>query len=111
MSSCSPHITPLSGVRDRIGEAIQPEEIYDLFLKKLEDVLPKTTLDKAIFDSYATKKSVMKRGKSELSGFFNDSNQLDFTATKKKQKTSTASEQKLKIKCADEFSFQFSFDQ
>jgi hypothetical protein len=109
--SCSPlHIAALSGVRDRIGEAIQPEEIYDLFLKKLEDVLPKTTLDKAIYDSFVTKKSVMKRGNSELSGFFNGSNQLDSIAMKKKQKTSTTCDENVKIKCADEFSFQFSFD-
>jgi hypothetical protein len=100
----------LSGVRDRIGEAIQPEEIYDLFLQKLEDVLPKTTLDKAIYDSFATKKSVMKRGNSELSGFFNGSNQLNSIATKKKQKTSTTCDENVKVKFADEFSFQFSFD-
>ena len=98
-------------MRDRIGEAIQPEEIYDLFIKKLEEVLPKETLDKAINDSFATKKSVMKRGKSELSGFFNGSNQPNSIAAKKKQKISISSDEKIQIKSTDEFSFQFSFDQ
>ena len=61
----------LSGVRDRIGEAVQPEEIYQIFIEKLETVLTKDVLEKAILESFSKKKSVMKRKKNELSGFFN----------------------------------------
>ena len=62
----------LLGVRDRIGEAVQPEEIYQIFIEKLETVLSKAVLEKAILESFSKKKSVMKRKKSELSGFFNN---------------------------------------
>lgn len=75
-------------------------------------MLPKAAIDKAVSDSFGTKKSVMKRGKSELSGFFNGSNQLDSVSTKKKQKLGTSTtfdDEKLKLNSADEFSFQFSF--
>ena len=59
------------GVRDRIGEAVQPEEIYEIFLSKLGNILPKNVLEKAVSDSFVVKKGMMKRGNGALSGFFN----------------------------------------
>ena len=61
-------------MRDRKGEAVQPEEIYTIFLNKLENVLPKKILDEAVLDSFNVKKGMMKRGKNTFSGFFNGNN-------------------------------------
>ena len=98
-----------TGVRDRVGEAVQPEEIYDMFLEKLKNCLSKEVLDKSISDSFTVKKSVMKRGKTELSGFFNGQNNLHNSMKAKKQCTEKLVNVDSKTNSNDNFSFQFSF--
>lgn len=101
----------IPGVRDRIGEAVQPEEIYEIFIKKLQDVLSKNVLDKAILDSFSSKKSVMKRGKRELSGFFNSTDHTESNGSKKRMKNvpDLLNDLKTEDQKTDFFSFGFSF--
>ena len=75
----------MKGVRDRIGEAVQPEEIYDLFLSKLEKVLSKEVIQKSILESFVTKKSMMKKGKNLFSGFCNGNNTIPNSKKKRKK--------------------------
>jgi hypothetical protein len=100
------------GVRDRIGEAVQPEEIYQIFVEKLETVLPKTVLDKAVLESFSKKKSVMKRKQNELSGFFNGTHNNSNKEKNQGQRKSKAQDiESLDIDNtpSPQFSFGFSF--
>ena len=80
-----------------------------MFLDKLKDCLTPELLAKSISDSLTIKKSVMKRGKSELSGFFGGQNNLHSTAKMKKLCPEKLTDKDNSPKNNDGFSFQFSF--
>jgi hypothetical protein len=100
------------GVRDRIGEAVQPEEIYQIFIEKLETVLPKNVLEKAVLESFSKKKSVMKRKQNELSGFFNGTNNSsnkEKNQGQRKSKVQDIANSDIDNAPSPQFSFGFSF--
>ncbi len=45
-------VDQISGVRDRYGSALQPEEIYATFVRQLPTVIPQSLLDKLLEESY-----------------------------------------------------------
>jgi hypothetical protein len=101
------------GVRDRVDEAVQPEQIYQLFIESLEKTLSKTALDKAISDSFVIKSGVMKRGNNVSSAFLGSEKNLH----RKKRKTNDLmiddknnAETVKETKLNDGFSFEFSFE-
>lgn len=42
----------ISGIRDRPGEAVQPEEVYELFVARLAEVLPAEQLETVVQSSF-----------------------------------------------------------
>ena len=85
-------------------------------LQKLKNILPKKILDKSITESFITKKSLMKKGKSIMSGFFNGNETNSGKSKKRKKNDSRICEHNhdvheaiLPVESSDEFSFKFSF--
>jgi hypothetical protein len=53
----------ISGVRDRVHEAIQPEELYEEFVRRLPTVLPQECVDKHVKESFTVNNDAAKKRK------------------------------------------------
>jgi ribosomal protein L16 Arg81 hydroxylase len=108
-------VDQISGVRDRAEEAIQPDDMYEEFIKGLRLELPSEVLEKAIADSFVNKVTIVpKRTIGRLKLFDKES-----VSSKKQKRTSSAYDSQIVekgivstlsvTKAPEEFSFGFHF--